>query len=117
MAEIVKFDERSTAIPSDIVCMLRCLKDELLEIDGIASVVLFGSYSKGTYGKNSDIDIAVFVREAESGKIHDIYRNAVRRAARYPYDIQILVFNSGSLMNPMGIVEEIAEYGQDITFI
>ncbi len=97
--------------------MLKALKNELIEIDEIVSVVLFGSYSKGTYGKNSDIDIAVFVRNQAIYKIHDIYRQAVRRTANYRYDIQLLIFAIDSLNNPMGIVEEIVSYGQDITFI
>jgi predicted nucleotidyltransferase len=97
--------------------MLKALKNELIEINEIVSVVLFGSYSKGTYGKNSDIDIAVFVRNEAVYKIHDIYRHAVRCTANYGYDIQLLIFTIDSLNNPMGIVEEFVTYGQDITFI
>jgi predicted nucleotidyltransferase len=117
MAAIIKLDECCTTIPPDILLMLRYLKNELIEIEDIVSVVLFGSYSKGTYGKNSDIDIAVFVRNKAVDKIHDVYRQAVRHAANYGYDIQILIFTQNSLDNPMGIVEEIVHYGRDITFI
>ena len=71
----------------------------------------------GTYGKDSDIDIAVFVRNPAEGKMLMIFRQAVRCAAKYNYDIQILIFTASSLDNPIGILEEIVEYGQDISNI
>lgn len=117
MAEIIRFNECCTAIPSDILLMLRTLKNELLKIDDIVSVVLFGSYSKGTYGKNSDIDIAVFVRYTAISSMQSVYRQAVRCASKYPHDIQLQVFPTALLVHPMGIVEEIVYYGRDITFI
>lgn len=117
MTAIVRLDKYNTIIPPDILLMLRTLKNELIEIDDIDSVVLFGSYSKGTYGRNSDIDIAVFVRNEAIDKIHDIYRQAVRCTYKFKFDIQILIFTIGTLDHPMGIVEEIVTYGRDITLI
>lgn len=117
MNNIARFGEGCVVIPPDILLMLRTLKNELIEIEDIVSVVLFGSYSKGTYGKNSDIDIAVFVRNPAICRMQPIYRQAVRYAAKYPYDIQILIFTDASLDSPMGIVEEIVTYGHDITLL
>lgn len=103
------------SLPHDIVVMLRGLKNELLRIDGVVSVVLFGSYSKGTYTSDSDIDIAVFIRNNAADRICSIYRQAVRRTTNYRHDIQILIFSEDTLDAPVGIVEEIVAYGKDIT--
>lgn len=86
-----------------------------MSLNGIVSVVLFGSYAKGTYGSDSDIDIAVFVCDDKSGEQADIYRKAVRLVSFYPLDIQILMFNEGALADPVGIIEEVVEFGIDIS--
>ncbi|MGI6167508.1 MAG: nucleotidyltransferase domain-containing protein [Eubacteriales bacterium] len=117
MADIAKYDASASAVPSNVINTLRLLKNELLEIEDIVSVVLFGSCSRGNYGKNSDIDIAVFVRNSAAGKLLMIYRQAVRCAAKYNYDIQILIFTVQALDAPVGIVEEIVAFGQDISYI
>lgn len=104
-------------MPSNVINTLRLLKNELIKIEDVLSVVLFGSYSRGNYGKNSDIDIAVFVRNSAAGRMLMIYRQAVRCAAKYKYDIQILIFTVEALDAPVGIVEEIVDFGQDISYI
>ncbi len=35
---------------------------EISELDGIDGILLFGSVAKGTYNKNSDIDLAIFTK-------------------------------------------------------
>ncbi len=117
MSAVARFDESKSSLPPDIIQMLKSLKDELLKIENISSIVLFGSYSKGTYDKDSDIDIAVFVGDSAAANLQSIYRQAVRCTAEYKYDIQILIFTDASLISPMGIVEEIVTYGQEITFV
>ena len=117
MVAVVRYDEQCPIVPPDILAMLKNLKNELISIEDIVSVVLFGSYNRGTYGKDSDIDIAVFVRNSAAGKMLMIFRQAVRCAAKYNFDIQILIFTASSLDNPIGIVEEIVEYGRDISYI
>ncbi|MFR1518799.1 MAG: nucleotidyltransferase domain-containing protein [Clostridia bacterium] len=114
MAEIQKFDCSDTKIPRRIVSVLRKLKYDLTQIESVKRIVLFGSYSKGTYDKNSDIDIAVFVDDSVKEKMSDIFREAAYCIAKYPLDIQILVFSESMLAEPVGIVEEIVLYGKDI---
>lgn len=113
--ETAQVKSGTTRLPVDVLVMLKELKDDLLGIDGVVSVVLFGSYSKGTYRRDSDIDIAVFIRNNAADRICTIYRQAVRRTAAYMYDIQILMFESAALEAPVGIIEEIVMYGRDIT--
>lgn len=115
MTAIQRFDPDNTPVPRHISDMLRSLRYELMSVGDVESVVLFGSYTKGTYNKNSDIDIAVFVANSAADRLNDIYRHLSRCAADYPFDIQLLIFTVGALAEPVGIIEEIILYGRDIT--
>lgn len=111
------FKHGMSDLPQEIRSCLMVLKNELMKISCAHTVVLFGSYSKGTYNKDSDIDIAVFVGENDSEKIHGIFLQAQRIAVRVMpcYDVQIMVFPEDMLDSPQGIIEEIVLYGCDIT--
>lgn len=104
-------------LPKEIRDCLLILKDELKKHRDIHTVVLFGSYSKGTYTKDSDIDIAVFVGLNDSEKIHGIFIQAQHIAMKVMpcFDIQIMVFPEDLLEVPQGIIEEIVLYGCLIT--
>ncbi len=117
MTEIQKFDYNNTTVPRNIISVLKKLKYDLLRIGAVKQIILFGSYSKGTYDKNSDIDIAVFVDDSAKETMHDIFRKAQRCTVHYVLDIQILIFSKSMLAEPAGIVEEIVLYGKDITFL
>ena len=113
MIEIAQFDHNNSIIDKQIINHLRLFKNDMVLIDGVSIVVLFGSYSKGTYNRNSDIDIAVFV-DFRVNK-YDLFKYAQKLTMKYPYDIQVLIFNQEELVEPIGIIEEIVDYGRDIT--
>ena len=50
---------------NDVIDSVRRYKQLVLENLGQAKVYLFGSYSKGTARKDSDIDVAVVVPKVE----------------------------------------------------
>lgn len=112
-AEITEFDEMHTAVPENVVSVLKALRRSFMLIYGVKSVVLFGSYAKGTFTPESDIDIAVFVDGITD--FLDVFRKTSRLAAEYPLDIQVLVFGEDCLCQPIGIIEEITEFGRDIS--
>jgi predicted nucleotidyltransferase len=90
------------------------VKEIVLHIPG-SRVMLFGSYAKGDFSKDSDIDIAVFLPSNFSNTdIVAINRLLCKLSSNYDTDIQTQVFLQDELLNPMGIVEEIVEYGIDI---
>ena len=113
MIEIAQFDINDSKIDQQIINHLRLFKNDMVIIDGVSLVVLFGSYSKGTYDRNSDIDIAVFVGNKTDK--YNLFKYAQKLTMKYPYDIQVLIFNEEELVEPIGIVEEITAYGKDIT--
>lgn len=103
-------------LPVEIVSILRSLVKECQSIPQISKIILFGSYSKGNHTSESDIDVAFFVKET-TASIFETYRSIAKISCRYTVDIQPQVFYESEQSEPLGIVEEIIEYGLDITDI
>lgn len=103
-------------MPKEIQILLSDLVPRICSQDSVASVILFGSYSKGTYSRQSDIDIAVFIHDW-TPSIHALYRTLSKLCTQYNADIQLQVFYEEELDDPVGIIEEIVCYGKDITYL
>lgn len=88
----------------------------------ITKIILYGSYAQNRWNNESDIDIAVFVKESENNR-EDLGKDVLRESYKklsafcydYPMDVQLQIFYESELANPMGIIEEIVYYGVDIT--
>ena len=96
---------------------MKVLADFVRQLTGIISVykvLLYGSYAKGTWKKDSDIDIAVFIPNEVLISHRDIFRKISSLAGSFDYDIQAQVFSETEYHNPVGIVEEIVVYGLEI---
>lgn len=106
--------EQKNKIPKHIIKDLREVVKSIMDIANINCILLYGSYSKGTFNKDSDLDIAIFVRETEKS-LYDIFKKVLRICSCFGIDIQPQVFYDCELVDPIGIVEEIVEYGIDIT--
>lgn len=76
------------------------------------SIYLFGSYYKGTYNSESDVDLAFFLTDEYD--IHNAMRRLLSVCSKEEYDIQPQVFSVEEMENKMGIVEEILENGTEI---
>ena len=78
----------------------------------IIKVILFGSYAKGTFHDDSDIDIAVILKDYKN--LLDIQRDLMRLRRRIDSRIEPHPFreNEFELTNP--IVNEIVKHGQEI---
>ena len=97
-------------IPGAVRAKILQLADRLHTHPLVNKVVLYGSFAVGTYGADSDIDIAVFLpTENDCGLT--VYRELSRLIGGNGYDIQIQVFSIDELSDPCGIVEEIVEHG------
>ncbi len=81
----------------------------------VKRIVLYGSYARGRWNDTSDIDIAVFIRKGEKEEVREVYKQLSALCYDYPLDVQIQVFFESELQDPMGIVEEIAGHGIEIT--
>ena len=91
----------------------RCV-EQMKSLEGVAKIVLFGSYAKGTANAQSDIDIAVFF-DIQKTCLLDEYRKLVKICTDPEKEIQVQAFTLDELENPCGIIEEIADHGIDLT--
>lgn len=75
-------------------------------------IILFGSYAKGNYNDDSDIDIAVVFKDY--GNINDMQLELMRLRRKIDSRIEPHPFRESEfeLSNP--IVSEILKYGQEI---
>jgi Predicted nucleotidyltransferases len=80
----------------------------------INKVILFGSYAKGLFSSDSDIDLAVFSDDFIGMEPIERFRFLFMQAADYGLDLQPLAFTTSDLTEPDGIVEEILSTGQEI---
>jgi predicted nucleotidyltransferase len=112
-------DEKKTKnIKPFIINLVQSYVEKIISHIPNSKVILFGSYAKGNFCKDSDIDIAVFLPSSySSDDIVEINRLLCKISGNYDADIQTQVFLQNELINPMGIVEEVVQYGIDITSI
>ena len=97
-------------IPGAVRARILQLGSRLREHPLVEKVILYGSFAVGTYGADSDIDIAVFLPAGNDCGL-TVYRELSRLIGGNGYDIQIQVFSIDELSDPCGIVEEIVEHG------
>lgn len=80
----------------------------------VKKAILFGSYVKGTFDAESDIDLAIFSDYFQNmNKTEGIYF-LLLQAADYDVDLEPLAFTVQDYEEPLGIVEEILKTGIEI---
>ena len=75
-------------------------------------IILFGSYAKGNYHKDSDIDIAVILKDYSN--LIDIQLDLMRLRRKIDSRIEPHPFREKDFDISNPIVNEIINYGQDI---
>lgn len=67
-------NNKTILIPDEISALLRELVSELQETVGhdLDKVILYGSYSRGDYSEDSDIDIMVLTSDSDRKKYNDL---------------------------------------------
>ena len=100
--------------PAEVLCPL---VDELAagisQVPGVAKIVLFGSYAKGTQTPESDIDIAVFFDLDKTCFLNE-YRVLSKICCSFSEDVQVQAFGLYELDDPSGIGEEIVAFGVEL---
>ena len=100
-----KIDSQISSYIDDIKKILVCKK-----------AYLFGSYLTSKYGKDNDIDIAIFSPEVTDVNRHEYTKKCLRAISKYKLDIQPLVFSFEDYLDPTNdfIQHEILEEGKEI---
>lgn len=82
----------------------------------VNKVVLYGSYAKGNYRKNSDIDLAVFSDSFEDKKFVEITSFLFRFARKYKeFCIEPVGFTTVDLKDDNPFIKEILSTGREIS--
>ena len=76
-------------------------------------IILFGSYARGNYNDDSDIDIAVILKDYSN--LIDIQLDLMRLRRKIDSRIEPHPFREKDFEITNPIVNEIIKYGQDIT--
>ena len=101
-------------LPIQITRVLLDLRQCILALPWVDRCILFGSFAKGTWSTESDVDLAVFTcRNSPCGL--EEFRVLNRFCHGLDLDIQIQIFPAEELDDPCGIVEEIVLYGCDLS--
>lgn len=108
--QLNKVDEILEALPKDIRKVLVDVSSKIIECEEVCFIMLYGSYAKGTWNPDSDIDMAVFLRDNVKDMYY-FYKKFNRMTMKTGFDFQIQVFNQSEAVTPEGIVEEIVMYG------
>ncbi len=77
-----------------------------------AKIILFGSYAKGNYNEDSDIDIAVILKDYSN--LIDIQLDLMRLRRKIDSRIEPHPFREKDFEITNPIVNEIVKYGQNI---
>ena len=80
----------------------------------VEKAILFGSYAKGNYAKDSDVDIAVFSPAFENMTRVDGLTFLLMQALGYKIDIQPQPFTMKDYIEQTGLVDEILKTGIEI---
>lgn len=101
MAQIPKFIE---TILNDYI---EHIKTEI----PVDKVILFGSYAKGSFHEDSDLDVAVFSDYFKNMRTVDGIQFLILKARGYNIDIEPLAFTTKIYLEREGIVDEIIRTG------
>ncbi len=101
-------------MPQHIADLLRQKTVCIYQLPQVSKVILYGSYAKGLATPGSDIDMAVFF-DTDKQFFLEEYRQLVRICNTPLVDIQVQAFSSRELLDPCGIIEEIVQFGIELS--
>lgn len=103
-------------VPENIKCIVEdYLKELSSEID-IDKAILFGSYAKGNYGVDSDIDLAIFSDSFKDMERIESIKYLLKRARKYRgVDLQPISFTKKDYEERIGIVDELLKTGIELS--
>jgi predicted nucleotidyltransferase len=101
-------------IPNKIQIIISDFISKLSKEIPVRKAVVFGSYAKGSFDEQSDIDVAVFSEHFETMTRIDGISFLLLKAMEYNVDLEPIAFTSKEYDERLGIVDEIIRTGLDI---
>lgn len=101
-------------IPAQVERTIKAYLENISRIIPIDKAILFGSYAKGNYSVDSDIDLAIFSSYFDDKDRLESFRLLFLEAMEFPFDIQPQPFTKDEMLKPDGIVTEIINTGVEI---
>jgi predicted nucleotidyltransferase len=102
------------AIPQEVLNKVTDYINKLKQQIPIEKAILFGSYAKDCYTKDSDVDLAVFSPVFEDMSRIDGLTFLLMQALEYNIDIQPQPYTMKDYMEQNGLAEEIIRTGIEI---
>lgn len=99
------------SIPQEVLSLTTDYVNKLKQKIPVEKVVLFGSYAKGDYTKDSDVDLAVFSSVFENMSRVDGLTFLLMQALEYQIDIQPQPYTMKDYVERTGLVDEIIKTG------
>ena len=104
-------------VPEKVIMTIKDYLQNLSNEIPIERALLFGSYAKGNFSKDSDVDIAIFSEYFNNMKRVDGIRFLLRKAVNYPdIDLQPIPFTHKDYIEMDGFVTEVLKHGIEIEF-
>lgn len=101
-------------IPKEILLATNEYINKLKKQIPVSKVILFGSYAKGNFTKDSDIDLAVFSSAFEKMSRVDGTTFLLMQALEYKIDIQPQPYTMQDYHEHVGILDDILRTGIEI---
>jgi uncharacterized protein len=101
-------------VPSKIMSVIQSYLAQISKEIPIQKAFLFGSYAKGTFDEESDVDLAIFSDYFQHKTKVEGITYLMLRAVDYPFDLQPIAFDMQEYEERLGLVEEIMETGVEL---
>lgn len=103
-------------IPENIRDVVEDYLNELSNEIQIDKAILFGSYAKGNYDIDSDIDLAIFSDSFKDMDRIESIKYLLKKARKFRgVDLQPISFTKQDYEERMGIVEEVIKTGIELS--
>ena len=101
-------------IPSDVIEIIRQYIEIIKNDVSVEKVILYGSYAKGNYDENSDIDLALIIAGYNENDFISMGAFLLDKSFVLKVDLQPFPFSIEEYNNPKGIMEEILNTGIEL---
>ena len=102
------------AIPKEVLFLTTDYINKLKMQIPVEKAFLFGSYAKGTFTEDSDVDLAVFSPAFDNMSRFDGITFLLMQALNYKLDIQPQPYSMKDYTEHIGLVDEIIKTGIEI---